>query len=132
MQTKYTHSWTRYPLKKVALHRYNMVQEPFEKQQVKDVDLASKFPRSQSYQVSVGCAGQTCPIHGDPTSQIIGHKGSAARVLVLDTMGHLQRSRGVDISVRAVRAAEEGLIQYKTGGYNFMAEWCKFQEVPRF
>lgn len=31
MQTKYTHSWTWYPLKKVALQRYSMVQEPFEK-----------------------------------------------------------------------------------------------------
>lgn len=38
-----------------------------------EVDLASKFPRSQSDLVSVGSAGQTNPIHGCPTLQLTVH-----------------------------------------------------------
>uniref|UniRef100_A0AAY5K1J4 CCHC-type domain-containing protein n=1 Tax=Esox lucius TaxID=8010 RepID=A0AAY5K1J4_ESOLU len=43
----------------------------------------------------VGCAGQTSPIHGGPTSQLTGLEGSAANILVPDTTAHLQRSNGV-------------------------------------
>ncbi|KAK3534682.1 hypothetical protein QTP86_020344 [Hemibagrus guttatus] len=59
------------------------------------VDLASKFPRSQSNPASVGCAGQKSLIHGGPTSQLTGLKGSAANILVPDTTAHLQGSSGV-------------------------------------
>ena len=63
--------------------------------QQQGVDLASKFPRSQSNRASVGCAGQTSPIHGAPTSQLTGLKGSATNTLVPDTTAHLQGSSGV-------------------------------------
>ena len=46
-------------------HKAKMIQE-----RVWGVDLASKFPISQSNQASVGCAGQTSPIHGGPTPSI--------------------------------------------------------------
>ena len=36
------------------------------------------IPRSQSNWASVGCAGQTNPIHGGPNSHLTGLKGSAA------------------------------------------------------
>uniref|UniRef100_A0A6Q2Z8I9 Arrestin, beta 2a n=1 Tax=Esox lucius TaxID=8010 RepID=A0A6Q2Z8I9_ESOLU len=47
---------------------------------------------------SVGCAGQTGLIHGGPTLQLTGLKGSAANVLVPDTIAHLRRSSGVHVS----------------------------------
>ena len=50
---------------------------------------------NQSNRASVGCAGQTSPIHGGPTSQLTGLKGSAANILVPDTTAHLQGSSGV-------------------------------------
>ncbi|XP_053538195.1 disks large homolog 3 isoform X3 [Ictalurus punctatus] len=53
---------------------------------------------SQSNRGSVGCDGQTSPIHGGPTLQLTGLKGSAANVLVPDTTAHLQRSCGVRAS----------------------------------
>ncbi|KAK3569192.1 hypothetical protein QTP86_026470, partial [Hemibagrus guttatus] len=62
------------------------------------VDSASKFPRSQSNPASVGCAGQTSLIHGGPTSQLTGLKGSAANILVADPTAHLQGSSGVHAS----------------------------------
>ena len=40
-----------------------------------------RVPRSQSSRASVG---QTSPIHGGPTSQLTGLKGSAAKILVQD------------------------------------------------
>ena len=49
------------------------------------VDLASKFSRSQSKSL----------IHGGPTSQLTGLKGSGANILVPDTTAHLQGSSGV-------------------------------------
>ena len=49
------------------------------------VDLASKFPRS-----SVGCAGQTSPIHGGPSSKLTGLD---ANIMVPDTTAHIQGSR---------------------------------------
>ncbi|MCI4375370.1 hypothetical protein PGIGA_G00108680 [Pangasianodon gigas] len=70
----------------VPCYTAKIVQEWFEEHdRVQDVDLASKFPRSQSHRASVGCAGQTSLIHGGPTSQLTGLKGSAANVLVPDT-----------------------------------------------
>uniref|UniRef100_A0A673H5R2 Signal transducing adapter molecule 2-like n=1 Tax=Sinocyclocheilus rhinocerous TaxID=307959 RepID=A0A673H5R2_9TELE len=48
-----------------------------------NLDLASKFPRSQSNRASVGCAEQTSPIHGGPTSQLTGLKGSSRKVRAL-------------------------------------------------
>ncbi|MBN3308071.1 DISC1 protein, partial [Amia calva] len=60
--------------------------------------LPPYIQRSQSNQASMGCAGQTSPIHGGPTSQFTGLKGSAANVLVPDTTAHLQRSSGVHAS----------------------------------
>ncbi|KAK3526241.1 hypothetical protein QTP70_020394 [Hemibagrus guttatus] len=45
-----------------------------------------------------GCAGQTSPIHGGPTSQLRGLKGSAANIFVPDTTAHLQGSSGVHAS----------------------------------
>ncbi|KAK3543232.1 hypothetical protein QTP70_014109 [Hemibagrus guttatus] len=55
--------------------------------------------RSQSNRASVGCAGQTSLIHGGPTSQLTGLKGSAANILVPDTTAHLQGSSGVHASM---------------------------------
>lgn len=46
------------------------------------VDISSKFSRTQSDQAFVGCAGQMCHVHGGPTSQPTGLKGSAANALV--------------------------------------------------
>ncbi|KAK3555557.1 hypothetical protein QTP86_021782, partial [Hemibagrus guttatus] len=62
------------------------------------VDSASKFLRSQSNPASVGCAGQTSLIHGGPTSQLAGLKGSAANILVPDPTALLQESSGVHAS----------------------------------
>lgn len=42
-----------------------------------------------------GCAGQTSPIHGGPTSQLTGLKISAANILVPNTTAHLSGSNGV-------------------------------------
>ena len=56
-------------------------------QEVWGVDLASKFPRSQSNRESVGCVGQ---IHGS-TSQITGLTLSAADILVPDTSSLVSR-----------------------------------------
>ena len=67
-------------------------------QQVWVVELASESSRSQYNKASVGCAGQTSPIHGGPTSQLTGLKGSPANILVLDTTAHLQGSSGVHAS----------------------------------
>ncbi|KAF7666841.1 hypothetical protein LDENG_00089500, partial [Lucifuga dentata] len=67
-------------------------------QRVQGVDLASKFPRSQSNRASEGCAGKISQIHGGPTSQLTGLKGFAANVLVPYTTGHLQRTCGVHAS----------------------------------
>ncbi|KAF7656197.1 hypothetical protein LDENG_00045110, partial [Lucifuga dentata] len=67
-------------------------------QRVQGVDLAPKFPRSQSNRASVGCAGKTSPIHGGPTSQLTGLKGFAANALGPDTTGHIQRACGVHAS----------------------------------
>ena len=66
--------------------------------QVSGDDLASKFLRSQSNRASLKCAGQTSLIHGGPTSQLTGLKGSAANILVPDTTAHLQGSSGVHAS----------------------------------
>lgn len=57
-------------------------------------DLTSKFPRSQSNLASVGCARQTTPIYGDPTSQLTRLKGSDGNTLGPDTTAHLQKSCG--------------------------------------
>ena len=59
-------------------------------QQVWGVDLASKFPGSQSSRASVGCAGQQVP-----STQLTGPKWSAANILSPDTTAHLQESSGV-------------------------------------
>ena len=52
---------------------------------------------NQSNRASVGCAGQISPIHGGPTSQLTGLKGSAANILVPDITAHLQGSSGVHV-----------------------------------
>ncbi len=49
--------------------------------------LGLQIPRSQSNRASVGCAGKTSPIHGGPTSQLTGLKGSAASILVVLMLG---------------------------------------------
>ncbi|MBN3305358.1 IRF3 factor, partial [Amia calva] len=85
--------WIRFPKESGVL---------FFKPVTRGVDLASKFPRSQSNRASVGCAGQTSPIHGGPTSQLTGLKGSAVNVLVPDTTAHLQRCSGVHASTVCV------------------------------
>ena len=61
--------------------------------------LGLQFPRSQSNWESVGCAGQTSLIRGDPTSQLTGFKGSAPNILVPDTTAHLQGYSGVHASM---------------------------------
>ena len=48
------------------------------------------FPRSQSNRASVECSGQTSPIHGGPTLQLRGLKGSVGNILVQDTTAHIQ------------------------------------------
>ncbi|KAK3565305.1 hypothetical protein QTP86_005483 [Hemibagrus guttatus] len=58
----------------------------------------ASFSRSQSNRASVGCARQTSPIHGGPTSQLTGLKGSAASILVPDTTAHNQGSSGIHAS----------------------------------
>ncbi|KAK3513688.1 hypothetical protein QTP70_028775 [Hemibagrus guttatus] len=55
--------------------------------------------KSQFNRASVRCAGQTSPIHGGPTSQLKGLKGSSANILVPDTTAHLQGSSGVHASM---------------------------------
>lgn len=52
--------------------------------------LHDHFPRSQSYQASVGCAEKRSPIHSGLTSELTGFKGSAASLLVPDITEHLQ------------------------------------------
>ena len=54
----------------------------------KGVALALEFPRSLSDQESVGCARTRSPVCSSSTLQ---HTGSAAKVLVPDTTGHIQR-----------------------------------------
>lgn len=56
---------------------------------VQGIVLASKIPGSQSNCVFVGCAGS---IQDGSTSQTTRIEGSAAKVLVPDTRGHLQGS----------------------------------------
>ena len=68
-------------------------------QRVWVVDLASKFPISQSNRASAVCAGQTSPIQGGPTLQLTGFKGSAVNILVPDTTAHLRGSSGVHASM---------------------------------
>ncbi len=67
-----------------------MVQEWFEEN-----SEFSIFPRSQSDKASMGCAEQTSPIYGGPTSQLTGPKRYAAKILELDTTVHLHGSSGV-------------------------------------
>ena len=59
--------------------------------------LASRFTRSQSSRVSVGCAGQTTKslIHWGPTSLLTGLKGSSANISLPITTAHLHGSSGV-------------------------------------
>lgn len=52
----------------------------------------SKLPRSQSNRASVGCDGQTSPVHGDSTSPLTRLTGFAADILAPDTTAHLQGS----------------------------------------
>ncbi len=75
----------------VPCNKAKMVQEWFQEHN----NEFSKFPRTQSNWASVGCAEQTSPIHGGPTSQFTGPKGSAAKILEPDTTAHLQGSSGV-------------------------------------
>ncbi|KAK3515693.1 hypothetical protein QTP70_028532 [Hemibagrus guttatus] len=81
-------------------HKAKMVQEWFDEHnnEFEVLTWPPNFPRSQSNRASVGCAGQTRPIHGGPTSQLRELKGSAANILVPDTTAHLQGSSGVHAS----------------------------------
>lgn len=58
-----------------------IVQESFEEYELK----MCNFPRSQPDQASVGCAGWTSLMHGDPTLLFTGFKVSALNILVPDT-----------------------------------------------
>ncbi|KAK3560189.1 hypothetical protein QTP86_000653 [Hemibagrus guttatus] len=49
-------------------------------------------PDLKSNRVSVGCAGQTSQIHGGPTSQLTGLKGSSANILPQHTFRDLVES----------------------------------------
>ncbi|KAK3536019.1 hypothetical protein QTP70_025289, partial [Hemibagrus guttatus] len=82
-------------------HKAEMVQEWFD-------DLNNQFevltpppnsPDLKSNPASVGCAGQTSPIHGGPTSQLTRLEGSAANILVSDPTAHVQGSSGVHASM---------------------------------
>ncbi|KAK3542654.1 hypothetical protein QTP86_031477 [Hemibagrus guttatus] len=92
------------------------------------LDLAAKFPRSQSIQASVGCAGQTSPIHGGPTSQLTGHERSAAKILVPDNTAHLQGSSGVHASTG------QGCFGTKRGTNTILGKWEreKIRRVPEY
>ena len=51
-------------------------------------------------QISIqSICGMCCPIHGGPTSQLTGLKGSAAKILLPDTTAHLCGSSGVHVSI---------------------------------
>lgn len=56
---------------------------------VQSVALANKFLRCKSDKGLVGCAGQTWPIQQGPTLHPTGLKGSAVKVLALDTTAHI-------------------------------------------
>lgn len=64
-----------------------------------------KFPRFQSDQASVECAGQGSLIHGGPTSRLTGLKGSTANILPPDTTLSKPLSEHlVESMLRCVRA----------------------------
>lgn len=69
----------------------------------------TKFPIYQPSCGSVGCAGQTIPMHGGPTSKRPLHIGSAASVFVQISQ-HTFSGPGESIleRVRAVLAAKGG------------------------
>lgn len=73
-----------------------------------------KIPKSQSNRTSVRYAGQRSLIHGVPTSQLKGLKGSVANLLVPDTNAHLQ----------GVQWSPCGPTQYQAVGDNVMLDWC--------
>ena len=56
-------------------------------------------------------------IHGGPTSQLTGLKGSAANVLVPDTTEHFQRSSGVHATMG------QGCFGGKMGTYTIFGRW---------
>ncbi len=76
----------------VPYHTAKIVHDGLRSMTKSCVDLVSIFPRSQSNWAYVHCAGKTTQIHGGPTSQLTGLKGSAANILVPDTTGHRHRS----------------------------------------
>ncbi|KAK3543536.1 hypothetical protein QTP70_023867, partial [Hemibagrus guttatus] len=94
MKTVFPDGCGLFPQENVPCHKAKMVQEWIDERNngFEVLTLVSKFPRSQSNRASVGCTGQTSPIHGVPTSQLAGLKGSAANILVPDTTAHLQGS----------------------------------------
>lgn len=57
------------------------------------------FPTSHSNGASVGCAGQTSPIQGGPTSELKGLEGSFPNIMMPDTTAYLQMFSGVHVSV---------------------------------
>ncbi|KAK3552505.1 hypothetical protein QTP86_012635 [Hemibagrus guttatus] len=81
-------------------HKAEMVQEWFDdhNNQFEVLTPPPNSPDLNPNPVSVGCAGQTSPIHKGPTSQLTGLKGSAANILVPDPTAHLQGSSGVQAS----------------------------------
>lgn len=99
LQTMYTISWKRYSPMTVAFFSCGLFSSSatkkrwFPQEWVWGVDLASRFPRSQSNQASVECAAQTSPTQGCPTSQLTRPKGFVAYILVPVTAAHLQGSK---------------------------------------
>lgn len=77
------------------------------------------FPKFQSSQASVVCAGQTSQIHGDPTWQLTELKRCVANILVPDTTGHLRGSSGVRASTgHGCFHSKRGPTHYQAGDHN--------------
>lgn len=81
-------------LKMFQLSSKRLLRFPLWKQNSQNVaKLQEWFEEHQRVQgASLVYAERTSPIHGDPTSQCTGLKGSAANVLVPDSTAHFQRS----------------------------------------
>lgn len=79
--------------------------------------LGLQIPQISINQSSVGCAGQTRPIHGGPSWQV---KRSAANILVPDPTAHLQRSSGVHASTG------QGCFGSKRGTDTIFGRWSQW------
>lgn len=84
------------------------------------IDLASKFPRSQSYRASVECAGK----------QVWSIEGSAAKVLVPEITGYLQISCKIYVLMgKSCLAKIKGI--FILGNFDVLTEWYLSQRQKK-